>query len=203
MENLNCAPSYDINIWGLLLVLIFLFFAIGLALEMICHKNITLEQAARLFKKHLVDIYKGLFKEEQSRHEFDGQLAEDFRKVVSPYHNRAFDINVNRGMLNEVPYILVHFVPSTVLTKDEEIELAELVLLKFREYLYAWELPWENFSLFQGGTNYGKILIFYSELPEDAAHYKKRYLVFQRANEPKSSKPLIDDNLENELNDED
>lgn len=169
---------------------------------MLFHKNITLEQATRLLRGHMLDVFKGFFSKEPHRHCFDYQLSEDLKKVVAPYHNAAFEMTVNGWMSANTPCIRVRFVPNEALEKEEQDELANLVLLKFRQYLYSWGLDWECFSFFQSGQNYGEILIFYSELPEDTVHYQKRYRVFQRANEPKKVQLLIDESLEKEIKNE-
>jgi len=202
MNDLSYGSVYDINTSVLIFFLLLLLIIMGLAAEMLTHQNITLEKAARLLKRHIWAVLKTFLKRQPVRHKFDYQLGEELKKVVNPYRNTAFETTANIGIISNTPCIIVRFVPSNVLQKQEQDELAELVLLKFRQYLYFWDLPWECFSLFQEGVNYGEILIFYSELPEDKKHYKNRYRVFQRANEPKSNKTLVDDSLEEELIDE-
>lgn len=181
------------------IVVLFLILCIGLLVEKMLHSDFTLTQITFQLKKDIKSIVKALIGQEMVRHIFTPVLAEELRKVAKPYSNTAFEIDVVASANSGTHFVGLHFVPKQALTKDELVEVSNLLLLKFRRYLWINDLQWKTFVCFKSGNDFVNVYIYYSELDEDSDNFIYRYKMSIREEIEPDFGTLQDNELNKEL----
>lgn len=180
------------------IALVLLLFSIGLLIEKMVHNEYSLYQLTQQLRKDMVTIIKALLGK-PVRHIFHPQLAEEFKKVVKPYVNPAFETGAYCDYNYKPPFVGIQFVPNHLLESEELIELCDLLLLKFRQYLAINNFNWRNFVYFNTGQNYINVYIYYEELPEDTEPFLERYRMALREKVTPDYGMVYDEELDKEL----
>lgn len=192
--------EYGIRIVTIIAVLIISYITIGLSLEKLYHNQDTVEELARRLRHHTTAVIKILFTKEKVRHVFDIALYEDICEILAEYKHSGFEIDSAYGIRESLPYYAIAFVPQGSYDDTVMQSITDLVLLKFRDYITLYDLPFLSFAAYHMIKGRLYIALYYSEFPEDMEPLKVKY---KRAIVRKTSKNygiLRDPELDKELN---
>lgn len=187
---------------GLLVVTLLLltYVIIGLSLEKLYYDKESIEQLARRLKHHTIAVIKILCTREKVRHVFDIALYEDIVATLEEYKHSGFEIDFAYGIRESLPYYVIALVPKESYDDAVVQNITDLVLLKFRDYIALYDLPFLSFATYHKVKGRLYIALYYSEFPEDIKPLKLKY---KRAIARKISKNygiLRDPELDKELN---
>ena len=173
-----------------------LFLAVGAA--KVFNPTTSWENAARVVKDVIVSVVKGFFYTPPIRRVFDEILTFDLIKIVDPYRNTNFDVQIAPANYNGAPCLAVRFIANEGMSSDNMLYIANLFKRKFREYLGIYGLDWQNFVIYLCNDNEVTFGLIYAEFPGDMAAFEK---VYRRAmSSPKENLGVLrDEVLEKEL----
>lgn len=182
--------------------MVFLIFLLWILFLKITYPQKTYGEIFSIFKMQVIEIIKFLFESiipSKQRYCFDEFLKSEFENVISQYSNNGFQPICRCELDKNVPCILIRFVPNKRYSDEELKDISNLVLLKFKKYLYAANLQWENFAhIFQHKTEI-TVHIYYAEFPEDKSFFQMKKKMLERYDMDLTPEIVIDEELESEI----
>lgn len=182
-----------------IMIIMLLLLCLGLLIEKLFHWNYSVVQVAQCFRQDILSIAKVLLDQEIVRYVFDNSLADDLRMVAKPYSNIAFDIDVVKSTSSGTHFVGLHFIPRKNMTKEELTEVSNLLLLKFRRYLWVNNLHWRTFVTFKSGSDFVNVFLYYAERKEDHDNFMYRYRMSIQEEIETDFGTLQDDELNKEI----
>ena len=183
-------------------ILIIMIFVIGgLAYEKSLHQDFTCINLVYQFKNDLKEILVAFISSRKNRQSFDLLFWDEMRALVKEYSHPQFETVVTTGYFDneKVPFLCVQFKPKSTLSDEECGEIANLILLKFRQYLYSYMLGWRNFIYYSIGKDFIRFFVYYEEFPEDKDGFERKYKIHLRQNENNLCGLIEDEQLTKEL----
>ena len=180
-------------------IVLALFVIIGLLVEKAIHLDYDITNATLALKQDVNKFIKACFSKPAVRHCFDVTLSNDLKAITESYSKKGFDIQLVNRLFRNVPVIAVRFVPDHALSQAEILELIQLLLIKFREYLDFYNLDWKHFASYTVSNDYITIYMYYAELDCDTLPFVNQYRLTVRQKTSKNSGVLRDEELEAEL----
>lgn len=182
-----------------LILILICFLGLGLAIEKIMHMDYDVTGVTMALKQDVMKFVKALFSSQQIRHSFDITLADDIKMITKPYIKSGFEIKLVNKLFRNVPIVGICFIPDHVLEEEELQVLTRMLLMKFREYMGYYGLPWRSFVTYSVGSDYVNIFIYYAELECDKHPFVNVYRHTVRQKVSKCGGILRDEELEAEL----
>lgn len=185
-----------------LAILIFMIIIVaGLAYEKHSHPGFCGVDLVYQFKKDFKKLVIAFLTSKKDRHSYDLLFLDEMRAVVKEYAHPQFETVVFPGYLDNerVPFLCVQFKPKSTLSDEECGEIANLILLKFRQYLYSYMLGWRNFIYYSIGKDFIRFFVYYDEFPEDKDSFERKYKIRLRQNENTMCGLIEDEQLNKEL----
>lgn len=180
-------------------VVIALLVTAGLLIEKALHIDYDITGLTLALKQDISKFVKALFSKPIERHCFDVTLSNDIKTIAESYSKKGFDIQLANRLFRNVPVVAIRFVPDRTLSQAEILELIQLLLIKFREYLDFYNLNWKHFATYTVSNEYVTICIHYAELECDILPFINQYRLTVRQKTSKNSGILRDEELEAEL----
>lgn len=193
-----------IKIIGIFIVVFILLVLLGILYEKILHTQYSLEKLVFELKRDIKRLFTALISKVRERYIFDAMFCDELRALVKEFANIQFDIRVDQFFYDFrkelTPFLGIEFFPLNTCNDDDYMQLANLILAKFRTYLDASGLIWKNYIYYSKGKDYIRFWLFYLEYPEDEKGFMARYKFVLRMNRKGDYGMIEDEQLNDEIN---
>lgn len=181
------------------IVVFMLLATVLLIIEMLLHPNIDMATATYLLKADVKKVIKALVTKEKIRHIFDENFYVDMKTILQEYSAKGMDIDIIPFIDKGLPYLYFQII-SAEKTNIEIVEnIAELLKIKFRRYLFIKRLQWRNFIYYTIDSNRLSFYICYEEFEEDKEAFERKYNELLRLKSTIDFGYIIDEVLNCEL----
>ena len=166
---------------------------------MLLHPNIDITTATHLLKSDVKKVIRALFTKEKFRHIFDEKFYVDMKTILQEYSAKGMDIDIIPFIDNGLPYLYFQIISAEKPNIEIVENIAELLKIKFRRYLFIKRLQWRNFIYYTIDSNRLSFYICYEEFEEDKEAFERKYNELLRQKCSIDFGYIVDEELNSEL----